>query len=1078
VGNFGTNASGELVDMRQSSIRSDPRRGREAYSQIVKLTRSERPPMPQSLNLIKDEFSVSGNSQDHGCVYIFDFPQSVSAIWLQNYFAAHIGPVSSAILAIHPETGESLCFASIQFQFSKHARDAEALNGTFLNYTNTRFKLFIARDFEQKRYKDAFRMRTMARREQSPPRYASTRLPSETSTFDSQFDRKVVRDFKSAPSHYVAPEYSAHSTGPHSNDGQYSHERRTVSSIPTTSITHQSSSQASTQSAPFGSGSGYQYGSQFGSSSSHASNASNASNTSNAPNTSNTSNSSSTPAHSSNESQLPIMMPDGSFDLRGPLPMLELYSCEGYLEYEEPLRRAFSSYQMVHLFRDKPSRYFPWFLAFDRTETRDRAFAALDGHTLFAGKVFKFHKRTRSLPAGLGPLPRSQDAQTSSSQMSTSSSSLTHSSSQPPTPSKPMMDTKVTAETVTDKLMTDLHRSTMQSLKVIVSDFVEGFAVKLLTGASGNENAMAVDDDSAKISDGSSETRSEQSEVEPSSSSMASSSSVAPTSNNKIGGGGDSLTAHPKPLEAISKPLEENSKLSEMNSKPLETHSKSSETHPKPLPAINPKKRPSPTPSPAPARATASPRPSVDMAMPVAKRAAKAQAASLATPGGKAKRPFILVCPEPVATVKRSKPASKSTAATSKADSAAKKSGKAETGGSGKGGKEFLSPSAASGAASSHSALSSSSGSILGTDSFVDVGGGPLVSRAPLMASNDPVMPNEDEYYRKLAEKQWGDENAGLVDMMRDVDSRMAELGFLGPVSDSAVLIASDLRLWREFSETAKAGEALMNTILDPRYPNPRTEAQYVAAFGRPLQPFTASQRQALKLGYDLKFTTSGSARTEGPIKMTVEEKRRTRHRFVYEDEVGYNSMWSTSVATTSVGTSSSATSIRARQNRSDKRLYSGEYGQDNALTIRKKRLVFGRSIIHDWGLYAMEFIPADDVVIEYVGDVIRPKLADEREKKYNDQGIGSSYLFRIDDEKVVDATTMGNLARFINHHCDPNCYAKIIPVAQSKRIVIYSKRDIQAGEEVTYDYKFPIEPEEMKIKCLCGSSKCRGTLN
>lgn len=57
-----------------------------------------------------------------------------------------------------------------------------------------------------------------------------------------------------------------------------------------------------------------------------------------------------------------------------------------------------------------------------------------------------------------------------------------------------------------------------------------------------------------------------------------------------------------------------------------------------------------------------------------------------------------------------------------------------------------------------------------------------------------------------------------------------------------------------------------------------------------------------------------------------------------------------------------------------------------------------------------------------------------------------------------------------------PNCYAKIVTLENAKKIVIYSKRDIEVNEEITYDYKFPIEDE--KIPCLCGSPQCRGTLN
>lgn len=57
-----------------------------------------------------------------------------------------------------------------------------------------------------------------------------------------------------------------------------------------------------------------------------------------------------------------------------------------------------------------------------------------------------------------------------------------------------------------------------------------------------------------------------------------------------------------------------------------------------------------------------------------------------------------------------------------------------------------------------------------------------------------------------------------------------------------------------------------------------------------------------------------------------------------------------------------------------------------------------------------------------------------------------------------------------------PNCYAKVITIESQKKIVIYSKQSIGVNEEITYDYKFPLEDE--KIPCLCGAQQCRGTLN
>ncbi|XP_072993533.1 histone-lysine N-methyltransferase ATXR7-like isoform X1 [Typha latifolia] len=145
-------------------------------------------------------------------------------------------------------------------------------------------------------------------------------------------------------------------------------------------------------------------------------------------------------------------------------------------------------------------------------------------------------------------------------------------------------------------------------------------------------------------------------------------------------------------------------------------------------------------------------------------------------------------------------------------------------------------------------------------------------------------------------------------------------------------------------------------------------------------------------------------------------------------------------------------------------------------LKARKKRLCFQRSKIHDWGLVALEPIKAQDFVIEYVGELIRSQIADIREHQYEKIGIGSNYLFRLDNGYVIDATKRGGLARFINHSCEPNCYTKVVAFEGHKKIFIYAKRHISSGEELTYNYKFPLE--ERKISCNCGSQRCHGSMN
>uniref|UniRef100_A0A3Q9Y3H5 [histone H3]-lysine(4) N-methyltransferase n=1 Tax=Polyandrocarpa misakiensis TaxID=7723 RepID=A0A3Q9Y3H5_POLMI len=135
------------------------------------------------------------------------------------------------------------------------------------------------------------------------------------------------------------------------------------------------------------------------------------------------------------------------------------------------------------------------------------------------------------------------------------------------------------------------------------------------------------------------------------------------------------------------------------------------------------------------------------------------------------------------------------------------------------------------------------------------------------------------------------------------------------------------------------------------------------------------------------------------------------------------------------------------------------------------------RSAIHGRGLYCKRDIEAGEMVMEYTGEVIRCFLTDRREDMYEKKGIGC-YMFRMDDMYVVDATMTGSGARFINHSCEPSCYSRIVTVDGKKHIIIFALRKILRGEELTYDYKFPIEAEDQKIMCNCGAKTCRKYMN
>jgi hypothetical protein len=96
-----------------------------------------------------------------------------------------------------------------------------------------------------------------------------------------------------------------------------------------------------------------------------------------------------------------------------------------------------------------------------------------------------------------------------------------------------------------------------------------------------------------------------------------------------------------------------------------------------------------------------------------------------------------------------------------------------------------------------------------------------------------------------------------------------------------------------------------------------------------------------------------------------------------------------------------------------NKAMIDADVAKFKQLKNEKKRLFFAKSPIHEMGLYAQEKIEANEMVIEYVGEIIRQQVAEERERLY-----GSSYLFKVDDDTVIDATKKGSLARFINHCC------------------------------------------------------------
>jgi uncharacterized protein len=110
-------------------------------------------------------------------------------------------------------------------------------------------------------------------------------------------------------------------------------------------------------------------------------------------------------------------------------------------------------------------------------------------------------------------------------------------------------------------------------------------------------------------------------------------------------------------------------------------------------------------------------------------------------------------------------------------------------------------------------------------------------------------------------------------------------------------------------------------------------------------------------------------------------------------------------------------------------------------------RIVRRRSKVHGWGVFALEAISKNKRIIDYAGEKITARESLSREARYLERG--HIWCFKLNRNWVRDAAVGGNVARYINHSCEPNCYSQIV----GDTIWIRASRNIRPGEELTYDY-------------------------
>jgi uncharacterized protein len=114
---------------------------------------------------------------------------------------------------------------------------------------------------------------------------------------------------------------------------------------------------------------------------------------------------------------------------------------------------------------------------------------------------------------------------------------------------------------------------------------------------------------------------------------------------------------------------------------------------------------------------------------------------------------------------------------------------------------------------------------------------------------------------------------------------------------------------------------------------------------------------------------------------------------------------------------------------------------------ITLPRLVRRRSPISGWGVYAAQAIAEDTRIVDYKGELVSQAEGWRREQRYLPRQ--RIWIFNVNERWVRDAAYGGNIARYINHACRPNCYVDVV----GRTIWILASRRIRAGEELTYDY-------------------------
>ena len=122
-----------------------------------------------------------------------------------------------------------------------------------------------------------------------------------------------------------------------------------------------------------------------------------------------------------------------------------------------------------------------------------------------------------------------------------------------------------------------------------------------------------------------------------------------------------------------------------------------------------------------------------------------------------------------------------------------------------------------------------------------------------------------------------------------------------------------------------------------------------------------------------------------------------------------------------------------------------------------------------EYGLFVKENCKEGDLIIEYVGRVVR---------KMNKSNCNVYFMTLLDKQLWINSAKMGGLAMFINHSCDPNCNLERWEVEGLPRMCFFAIKEIKEGDELTFDYNWVCDRNKRKTECMCGTANCRGYID